>query len=190
MGLIHVIEKDEIGYAFSGFDNKGNVFVIFPDCPDKISQGKLETKKTYYVKDFKLVGPVITIARYSSCTIWPHMDFPQHKFTGELESRSKDLLREHGGISLATAKSENTKYNQSLIVHGEVMRMGPVQQQKNSRTNRPFNFQNVRIRDGTTNMHLTLFKDRCDTLVKGRTYRFKPVTKKDFAQHAYIHTGS
>ena len=187
--LFHVIEKDEIDFAFSAFDNKGNVVVIIPECPEKISNGKLVEKKTYLIKSFRQEGPVITIARYSSCTIWPNMEFPQKKLTGEMETHAKDLLREHGGVSIATAKNERTKYDASLIVHGEVIRMGPVQRQKNSQTNKLFGFQNVCIRDGTTNMRLTLFKDRCDTLVKGRTYRFKNVTKKDFAQHAYIHTG-
>ena len=187
--MIHVFDKDEIDYAFSGFDNKGNMFVILPECPDKISHRKLETTKTYLVKDFKQEGPVITIARYSSCTIWGHMEFPHDKLTGEMQSRSKDLLREHGGVSLATVQSESTKYHQSLIVHGEVIRMGPVQQKKNSWNNKLYNLQNLRIRDGTKNMRVTLFRDRVDTLVKGRTYRFKHVTKREFAQHDYIHTG-
>ena len=188
--LFHVIEKDEIDFAFSAFDNKGNVVVIIPECPEKISNGKLVEKKTYLIKDFRQEGPIVTIARYSSCTIWPNMEFPQKKLTGEMETHAKDLLREHGGVSIATAKNERTKYDASLIVHGEVIRMGPVQLQKNSRTNLPYQLQNVRIRDQMGNMRVTLFKDRTDTLVKGRSYRFRNVTKKEFNQHSYLHTGN
>ena len=109
--MFHIIEKDEIDYTFSAFDNKGNLYVIIPECPDKIPHGKLVAKKSYFIRHFKEEGPVITIARYSVSSMSTIMAFPNDKLTGDMESRAKDLLREHGGISLASARSDRTKYN-------------------------------------------------------------------------------
>ena len=71
------------------------------------------------------MGQAITISRYSSSSIFLG-DSLKKKITGEIQSRAADLLQQFGGISLAMAKSDRTKYHQSITVKGEVIRAGPV----------------------------------------------------------------
>ena len=161
--LFHIFKADDCELAYAAFDNHGNIYILKTTSEVTLPNGKLEPTKTYRIKGFQIDGNVVTLTKFTTISKFP-MPFPDAKLSKEFKTRAEDLLKLHGGLSIANAKSTSTPAQQAVSVRGKVIRVGAPHQKGKSDP-----MQHIRIADKSGNMRVTLFGNRINKLTKGKT---------------------